>query len=70
MLAVGAESGPKSRLHCLHWDIRIVKNAVQAVLPEHCDDDGPCDLPYRLPGRGELIDLVGVAGYQHCCDPR
>ena len=24
----------------LHRDSRIVKNAVHAVLPEHCDDDG------------------------------
>ena len=46
----------------LHRDIRVVKNAVDAVLAEHRDDDGPFDLPHRPPGCGELIerDPLGV----------
>ena len=52
---------PNQGFTILHRDSRIVQNAVHAVLPEHCDDDGPCDLPYRPPGRGELIDVVWVS---------
>ena len=43
----------------LHRDIRIVKNA---VLSEHYDDDGPCDLLYHPPRCGESIDILGVSG--------
>ena len=46
----------------LHRDICIVKNAVDAMLPEHRDDDGPFDLPHRPPGCDELIerDPLGI----------
>ena len=42
----------------LYRDTRSVNHAVDAVLPKHCDDDSPCDLPYRFLGCGELIDIV------------
>ena len=34
-----------------------MKHSVHALLPEHCNDDGPCDLPYRTPGCGKLVDV-------------
>ncbi|TDH71819.1 hypothetical protein CCR75_001759 [Bremia lactucae] len=46
----------------LHRDIRFMANAVHAVTPERYDDDGPCDLSYRPPGLGEMIDVVWISG--------
>ena len=29
----------------LHCEVCIIKQSVHALLLEHCNDDGPCDLP-------------------------
>ena len=46
----------------LHRDVGHRENAVDAVLPEHCDEDGPCDFSYRPPGCDKLINILWVLG--------
>ena len=39
---------PNQGFTCLQRDGHIAKHAVDAMLPEHGDDDSPRDLTYRL----------------------
>ena len=50
---------PDQGFTCLQRDVDIAKHAVDAVLPEHGDDDSPRDLPYRPPRCGKLVDISG-----------